>query len=217
MTTEETQAALAKAEADRDEAIAKAEAAEAELEKARKKAGETGELDADGEPKKDRNAAGEFTKSELPEAARVAFEKQEVEMADLKKSAQEATDLAKAEQDRRVTAEFITKAEDFKALPITAADFGPVLKEASEKLSKESYEAIEKALTAADEQISRGELFKAQGRDGSVAKAGSAYAEAQQKAEELRKSDTTLTKEQALVRVFKADSDLQARYAGEIG
>ena len=76
MTPEETQAALAKAEKERDEAIRKQQEAEEALAKASGDEDDDDDSDDDDDPeaKKGRNSKGRFEKSELPEAARVEFE-----------------------------------------------------------------------------------------------------------------------------------------------
>lgn len=221
--TPEEKAALDKAQADLKKAQDDLTATKATLEKAqsdntameaRLKALE----DANGVKKEE-----EIDKSDLPPAVRAAFEKSEADRAALaervekaEKGAAESDRLVKAERDERLTAEFIAKAETLKALPVKPAEFGPVLKAASEKLTKDEYQALEKALTAADEQIQKGDLFKEQGRAHEGERADSAYAEATQKAEELRKSDSKLTKTAALDQAFRDNPDLQARYLAEI-
>lgn len=128
----------------------------------------------------------------------------------------EADKLAKAERDARVTREFVTKAEAYKALVIKAEEFGPVLKSVAEKLTKEEAEAIDTVLKAADAQISASELFKEQGAGGRVPAADSALAEVQRKAEELKKSDPTLSDAKALEKAMDSDRELQRRYLAEV-
>jgi hypothetical protein len=223
-TPEELQAALTKAEADakelqkthddelkkaqddlkaaqdeRDAAVAKADAAP---KKAPTKDGK--EPDADDEP-------------ELSKAAQERIKKAEDEVTELRKTAEESQTIAKDERDRRVTAEFITKAEGYGSLPIKAPEFGPILKRAAEKLEKTDFEALEQLLKAANEQISKGDLFKEYGASvGGNAMPEGAYAEMQQKAEVLRKSDSKLSKGAAEARVMKEDPELQARYLAEM-
>lgn len=165
----------------------------------------------------------EIDKSELPVAVREALEKAEADnkaMAERVQKAEDATkaadDIAKAERETRLTREFVTKAEGYRALVVKAEDFGPVLKEASEKLTKASFEAIEQVLKAADAAIVQTDLFKEQGRAREGAKAEGAIAEATAAAEALRKADTKLTDAAAMQKAFKADPALAARYQDEM-
>jgi hypothetical protein len=193
---EEHDAAIKKAEEERDAAIAKADP---------KKAPVKGDGDGDDD------------EPELSKAAQERLKKAEDEVAELRKSAEESQTIAKDERDRRVTAEFITKAEAYSSLPIQATEFGPVLKRAAEKLEKSDFEALEQLLTAANEQVAKGALFAQLGSDvgGSAVPAG-AYAEVQQKADQLRKSDGKLSKGEAEARVMSENPDLQARYLAEM-
>lgn len=229
-TPEELQASLEKAEKEKKEAqeaheaelkkkqeeheaaLKKAEEEHAaELAKAKKSSGETeGEDDDDDDLKK----------ADLSPAVRAELEKREtaanerIEKAE--KDAKDAQELAKAEQDKRVTREFVAKAEGYQALPQKPAEFGPVLKSASEKLTKEEYDELDRVLKAADEQIRRGDLFKQIGGDGGPGGVGTdAFSELQRKAEEIRKSDSKLSPEQALEKAMQADPELQRRYLAE--
>lgn len=190
---------LAKAEKERDDALAKA-------------AGD------------DKPEPTQLDKSQLAPEVREALEKAEQReqeanerIAKAEKDAKDAADLAKAERDARVTREFIAKAEsDYPLVGGNADEFGPILKAASEALPEDVYKALETRLAAAEEQVRAGELLKEQGRGGTAPKDGSAAAEVTRKAEELRKSDSTLRLDQAMDRVLKADTDLQARYVAEM-
>jgi uncharacterized coiled-coil protein SlyX len=214
--TPEEKAALEKAQADvaaLTEKLTKADETNAAL------AAKVTELEKAAEPAKKEEP---IDKADLPPAVRAALEKAEADAAALaerlEKSENEAKaerDIAKAERETRLTREFVTKAEGYKALVVKAEDFGPVLKACAEKLTKDEYAAIEQVLKAADEQIVAGDLFKEQGRGREAAAPDGAYAEATQKAEELRKSDPKLSLAKARELVFKADTDLQARYLAE--
>lgn len=129
--------------------------------------------------------------------------------------AEAAEKVAKEERDTRLTNEFIAKAEsDYGHMSVEPAEFGPVLKAASEKLSKEEFEAIETALKAADAQIEKGALFAEAGAGG-VPVAADAMAELKQKAEEIRKSDPKLSEAAALDKAMTDNPDLQQRYLDE--
>jgi colicin import membrane protein len=216
--TPEQEAALKKAQDDAKaatDALAKAEADKAtqaariaELEK-------TAEPVDKGDEKVDLSKADPATRAyiEKMEADRAA-DRERAEKAE--RTANEATEIAKAERDARITREFVTKAEGYRALVVKADEFGPVLKEASEKLSKAAFDEIERVLKAADEALSSTDLFKEQGRAREAQKADSAYAEAVTRAAELRKSDAKLSQADAIAAVFKADPDLQARHLADV-
>lgn len=157
----------------------------------------------------------ELEKADLPPAVKAALEKAETKEAEALQKAEEAERIAKEERDNRLNKEFIAKAEGFEALSIEAPKFGPILKAVHDKLEKADAEEIERVLKAADEQIAKGELFKEAGRSGGAAPGG-AFEEATQKAEDIRKADPKLSKEQALEKAFDADPALQERYLAEV-
>jgi hypothetical protein len=154
-------------------------------------------------------------KADLPQPVRDALAKAEADRAEDRKRVEKAENLAKEERDARLTKEFVAKAEGFKGLPTKAEEFGPVLKAANEKLTKDESAALETVLKAANEAIEKGELFKEQGVNGAAAKSG-ALEEATRKAEELRKSDSKLSETEALDQVLKSDRALQERYLAEM-
>lgn len=196
--TEEERAALQKAEQERDEALAKLEKAEKKLKK---------------QAKTDEPTTEEIDKADLPKAVRDALEKAETERDELKKAADEATQLAKAERDQRIAKEFIAKAEgEFAHVGGDSTEFGPILKAASEKLSKEEYEALETRLRAAEEQVRTSQLFKEMGRSGDPAPAGEGDQDLARKAEELRKNDSSLTPYQAMEQALRQSRELQRQY-----
>lgn len=157
----------------------------------------------------------ELEKADLPPAVKAALEKAEADRAEDRKRIAKAEADAKAERDARLNKEFVAKAEEFKGLTVEPAKLGPILKAASEKLDKADFEELERVLKAADEQVAKSELFKEAGANGTVTPSG-AYEEATKKAEEIRKSDSKLTQEQALEKAFEADPALQERYLAEM-
>jgi hypothetical protein len=156
----------------------------------------------------------ELEKADLFPAVKAALAKAEEDRKEATRKAEEAERIAKEERDTRLNKEFVVKAEGFKGLTVEAAKFGPILKAASEKLDKSDFDELDRILKAADEQIVKGELFKEAGGHGPAP--SDAFEEATRKAEELRKSDSSLTKEQALEKALDADSDLQSRYLAEM-
>lgn len=202
-TTEELQAELTKAEADNAELQSKLDGVIKELTDLKASmAGDGGETE-------------EIDKSELPEPVRAALEKAEAAQKAADERVAAAEEIAKSEREHRVTREFIAKAETYKALPFEAEKFGPVLKACSEKLTKEEFDEVERVLKAADEQVSQSDLFKSHGRSGEAPDT-SPIAEAQAKAEEIRKADPTLSESAALEKALAADSDLQQRYLDSV-
>jgi hypothetical protein len=158
----------------------------------------------------------ELEKADLSPAAKAALKKAEDATAAAQKKADEAIAKADAERDARLDKEFVAKAEAFDSLPTKADDLGPILKEASEKLPKESYEALETLLKATNEGIEKGELFSTAGADGVTEPGADAFAQLKQKAEEIRKSDSSLTPEQALEKAGDENPELQAAYLAEV-
>ena len=128
--------------------------------------------------------------------------------------AEAAEKIAKEERDARLDKEYIAKAEKLDHLTIKAEDFGPVLKSAAEKLTKEEYEALESVLKASNEQIEKGALFAEAGAAGSVA-AADAFGELQQKAQEIKKAEPKLSDAEALDKAMKDNPDLEAAYLAE--
>lgn len=214
-TTEELQEALAKAEKERDEALRKAQDAEEALAKSSKKKTDNTDTDTDGDGDGDGTEA--MNKAELPAPVREALEKAEREAEQLRKEAKEAQEIAKAERDQRVTREFIAKAEEYKALSVAPAEFGPLLKAANEKLSESEYAELERVLKSADEQITKGDLFKEAGRGGVPRRSGDgdAYQKALSKAQELRKADSSLSEVAAMEKAM-ADPDVVEAYEREM-
>lgn len=165
------------------------------------------------------------SKADLSPEVRAVVEKAERAEADAnariekaEKAAEAAGDIAKGERDARITAEFIAKAETtYGELPANPQELGPVLKRASEKLEKADYEYLEQVLKGANESVATGELFGEIGRGGvpNGDTAGDAFSALQKKAEEIRKSDSTIDEHAALEKAMKDNPDLQRDYLVE--
>lgn len=225
-TSEELTAALEKAEQDRDAAATRAEKSEEQVATLTKQVEDltvkVNKATNDDDQQDDDEI--DLEKADLPAAVKTALRKaQEREAADAERIAKaeseaaEASQIAKAERDARVTREFVTKAEQYGALPgVNAETFGPVLKSASEKLTKDESDALETVLKAANEAISKSELMKEQGRGGRTeAAADSARAEVSKRAADLKKSDSSLSDYAAEQAVLKADPELAQRQVAE--
>ena len=136
--------------------------------------------------------------------------------AQLLKAANDAENLAKAETDRRETAEMIAKAEkDMANVPSTTpVELGPLLKRAKNALIEADYNTLEKALVAASAAIKAGELLKEVGTTG--ANAGSnANDQLNSLAKAINIANPNLTKEQAFVKALDQNPNLYAQYQNE--
>jgi hypothetical protein len=221
MTPEEMQAALKKAEEDtkaaekdRDDALAKAEAAEAEKAELEKMAGGGKAKPAKGDDDEDDDE--EMKKAELPEAVRAHLAKADAEMVELRKRAESAEEIAKAERETRETAEFIQKAE--KELPHMGDPevVGKRLKKFSETLEKAEFDEYFREQAAINEQLRKGSIEAEYGRSGQrvASPSGPGLPEALSKAEELQKSDPNMSSAEAFRRAMR-DPAVAAQYEKE--
>ena len=113
--------------------------------------------------------------------------------------ATEAETIAKAERDERLRRDYIAKAEGFKHLPNDADTLGRLLRAVDEKLNPADAEELGKILKAADGALESAKLFDELGST-SIVK-GSASLESA--AEEIRKTDPSLTREQAIAKALE--------------
>jgi DNA-binding protein len=135
----------------------------------------------------------------------------------LKKQAEDNEKLQKAldaEKDLRITKEFISKAAEYKNLGTKSDDFGKVLKEIAQKITPETYSELEKVLAGADEKIGKNDLFLKE-----IGSGGETVLETIDKVnkmvEEIRKSDSKITKEQAEAKVWMEHPELYREYEAE--
>ncbi|CAB4176257.1 hypothetical protein UFOVP978_20 [uncultured Caudovirales phage] len=108
--------------------------------------------------------------------------------------AAQAVGIAKAEQDRRITGEFVSRAGEFENLPIDPDAFGPVLKRLFEN-SPSDYADVSEILGAANAGM--GVLFKAAGQDIPSSLEGTSLSAIEKAAEGILGYDSSLTPEQA--------------------
>lgn len=188
---------------------------------------DTDEAVEKGDPVADTHAVpiqkedGSWDLSGVPDAARPAWEavfKAQAETATKLEKAQ--TELAETREALR-TKEIIAKADtQFKAVG-ARDDIVTVLKEAGDKLSAEGYESLVSLLSAANERIETGDLFKEAGYTGGATGEGTdAWAKIEKAAEALvEKSDTAISKAQAVDRVLSTPegSALYSAYMRETG
>lgn len=95
----------------------------------------------------------------LPDDIRKRVEKAEADAA-------AAIAKAEAEEDKRITAEFVKRAQEL-GVPAKPEEFGPILKRITQGKSTEAdLTEIERVLKALTEQVRKGALFTEQGRSG---------------------------------------------------
>jgi hypothetical protein len=144
----------------------------------------------------------------LPEPVRKRIEETE-------KRARDAEEAAKAERDKRLTAEYVAKAQTFKALPVKADEFGLVLKRLAECAPSESdYAEIERVLKAAEAQLQQSDLFKERGVPGE-ATATSAIDEINKLATEHVSKKLARTHAEAVTKIASERPELYERYVSE--
>ncbi len=135
------------------------------------------------------------------------------QLDDLKKRADQAEEALRKERDERLTKEFVAKAAGFKNLPVKPEEFGPVMKSLAEK-DPENYAKVEAALKAADEAAGKAGLLGEIGSSAAPA-GGTAMAKLEGAAQELRKSDPNLSKEQAVAKALEQHPELYEDYIRE--
>lgn len=132
-------------------------------------------------------------------AVRVLLKKQ----ADDLKAAQE---IAKAEREDRISKEYVAKAESLPMLAEDKAEFGGLLRKTAEALG-DDFPKFEQVLKAANEQIAKGNLFEEFGSGGGQVTVSKSVEAA---AAEIRKTEPTLTEEQAIAKAYEANPALLA-------
>lgn len=176
-----------------DPAPTKESAAEAELAKTR------AELEA---------AKAELVKSQ--EAVAKAAES-ETEVTTLRKALDETTTSLAAIQKEQRRAQFVTKAEEFKALG-DVAKIGSLLESIDSHLPDEEKAELEKMLRATAEQVAKGALF-AQFGSSDGGEPDSVVDQLEKAAADRVAKGLSKTTEQAKVEIMKTDRELAAKYA----
>jgi len=115
-----------------------------------------------------KNDDGSYNLESIPEEMRTMVEglwkSSEAQAEAIKKAEKRADDqetVLKAERNTRILKEFVQKAGEFKSLSVDADKFGAILKSASESMSKEDFEELNRVLKAADDNATN--LFKEYG------------------------------------------------------
>ena len=117
--------------------------------------------------KEAKEQAEKLEKEASEKAAKLEKELKEVtdKNVELAKSNEESLKIAKEERNIRITKEKIDIAKEKLDVLGDSTKLGVFLKEAEEKLSKESYELMLATMTGANEKIKKGDLFKEFGTD----------------------------------------------------
>lgn len=149
----------------------------------------------------DEEAEDEISKALLEKADPAVKALIEKQQADLKR----VEEVAKAERDARLEREFISKAESMPMLNTDKTALGGLLRRISDALSDEDAAEVEKILKAANAQITESNIFKSFGVGGADT---TVSANVEAKAEEIRKANPDLTKEQAIAKAYEEDPAL---------
>jgi hypothetical protein len=126
--------------------------------------------------------------------------------------AEAAEEVAKAERDFRLNQEYVAKARAYTNLPVSAEEFGPVLKKLHESLDEDELGLVTKALSAANESTAN--FFGEIGKRGTEAYETVSKVDSQ--AAEIAKNEN-ITIEAARERVFESNPRLYDEYLAESG
>ena len=125
------------------------------------------------------------------------------------KKADAAANLAKRERDLRLHREYVAKAADLSALPGKREDIVTILKTVADK-APEVEVMLTDLLKAAHGALKEGLIFKTEGSD--ATDNNTAIAKFDAMVAELRKSDSTLTAEQAFAKALNDHPELYDEY-----
>ena len=117
----------------------------------------------------------------------------------------EAVAKTVAAEEKIAKADFAKRAAELNALPTKPEEFGEVLRKIADATPAE-YERLTEVLKSANEIIKSGKAFEEVGSGQTGAASGMTVIE--KRAEELRKVNPSLTKEQAFVKVMETDPKL---------
>jgi len=109
---------------------------------------------------------------------------------------------------------FVAKAKTFDRIPVKAEDFGKVLMAVSDAVP-EAFAQIESVLGAVNAAMQSSDLFKSLGSTSPASAGGSSLDVMNERAEALAKQENC-TKEQAFLKVCKADPELYNAYQREL-
>ncbi len=151
--------------------------------------------DEDDEKEEAHMAKSETTPVEAPKVEKAAepvvdvskddaIAKMQAELETLRKRAEDAETLAKAEREERLVREWIEKARAYAALPTTADKLGPVLKRAHAALPAEDFAELERLFAAAHEHMTKAAVYRDLGQSGETG-SESAMAKLNKRASEM--------------------------------
>lgn len=192
-------------------AEAKAKASEG-LEKklaglAKAAAGEMCELEGGGEGVYDENGecVAKVDKAAVPDEIKKQMDAQAEEIKKAKERA-DASDarIAKME-DEKVAKAYVERASEYKHLPIKPDEFGPVLRKAEAGMDDVSKAELHRVLKAGNAAMQAAMGEKGAGGSADV---DSAYAKMEAQADEIRKTDKKLTREQAFAKAMSDHPEL---------
>ena len=145
--------------------------------------------------------------------ARVKLEKQLALESEEKK---EILKQAAEERNIRIRKEFIQKTADDMPELGSPEILGPILKEASEKMDRESYMELEKTLIAASKKIAEGVLYEEIGKSGADSSGGSAWSKIEKAAKEMVAKDSKMSLGAAVEMVCKQHPDWYDEHLEEV-
>lgn len=133
--------------------------------------------------------------------------------------AQAKADLAEAVvkslEDEKVTKSYIEKASIYKAIPTTPEELGAILKSVG-KVDTDTCVKLEALLKATNELVVKGGVFKEMGTNTNT-NGNSAWEKIQTMASEMvTKSEAKITKEQAIVKISRTETELYKQYLEEL-
>lgn len=169
-----------------------------------------------------KNEDGTWDFSGVPDEQRGFFQEMIAKQDKADRELAEARErIAKADEKLREK-EIIAKAEEqFKTVAATD-ELVPVLKEAQESMSAESFAKLEAILATANERIEKGALFTEMGRsslNGAALSGGDAWAKIEKAADDLVEKSDGLSHAQAVDRVLstREGAELYSLYMRETG
>lgn len=151
-----------------------------------------------------------------PPAVRTLLEKARKAEADaVAKAAAAEAEVQKA-KDLALDAEAVTKAAPFKDLGLEPKEIGPALRQLG-LVNADLAKSVEKALTAAKEQVKTASLFKSVGVDGETIRGGNTYGQMLSVAKAAVAAGNAKTVEQAMATIPDTNPELYASYLEEKG
>lgn len=134
---------------------------------------------------------------------------------DMKAKTDAAEKVSKELKDQADDAKYLGIAKSFDKLPTSAEDLGPVLK-AVAAANADAFTKVEALLKAANEAITKGNLYKELGNGHSTLETGDAMTQLNTIAKSMIDTDSTLTKEKAFAKACTSNPKLYDQYLNEM-